>query len=335
MKSRTLFKLITGFLVVTTASLARDLHSNFYFENPMPCGETDLPKGCEDYDLIQGNLQNSNSFFLLETHKKCDSARVSCTTALLNQKFKNNSTMIKEKATVLFEFAEMNQTVLCKEQGLDHLVDDCQGWNRAENERSDVKLRSLAISDFIFVAKTLLNEFLKLPLKQQKTEAIEGLEGIISAAKKSLEAKKSFVSFKEANKLNFFTVYSNDIKYEEIQLKYFTTLLTKVKKTNVLSIEILKSFENINEKMDKEVQRFANNAEESLGKPNKSLLKSIKNTASKNKTGVAFVGRAHMSKNYNTKVGRGKAHLDAVDELYRDLNEFADENPYAVLECKM
>lgn len=332
MRARSVIKLIIGFLAVTTSSTARDLHLSVDYFNHLdsPCG-SDLPLGCEGYELLQGNAIKSNNFFLLESHNACDTARVSCTTALLNQKFKNDNSLIKEKSTILFEEAEMNQAVVCKEYGLNTFVEDCQGWNRPAKERSDITTTYMAMNDLSNIIKPYFYSLHRLPNYKQKEKALSYLDDYISGVNKFLIQAR-----KEQNKhpKNTHFIKSTGIKYNEYQLKHLKYLKATVKKAEKLSADIFQNFDKEFESISDKAKEYVSDEENYIRTPNQYLLNTIKNVARNNKTSVAYVGRFHMHKQSLAKYGYGQVALDAVDELYQGLNEFADENPYAVLNCK-
>lgn len=326
----------TSFLkILTGLALIRPLEKNTQTTIlPIP-----LPPECKDFKLIKGDPWMAKTLILGEEHMTCDVARYSCTQSLLAAMlFEGNKEAIDPKRTTfLFEQYGHDQQILCKEENHEKLSDDCRGWNTDGKQYLQDALWYWKAQTLDSIKKQVGDEFgkwLSEPEKSQKTNKITYLEKCITQSKKtiaSLEKKyKIFMEKNAKNKPNLFSRQIINLEIEKFKQSRFEKILEDTKK-NKSSYDVVVDMNTERDEYIKLSNSTFKGIRDNLKKHNKAMSKAITKANDPKKITVVYAGDAHVNKNSTLT----KQQAKAVEELYDDLDKFADRNPYAVLSCTL
>ncbi|HSW75892.1 MAG TPA: hypothetical protein VLG50_02530 [Candidatus Saccharimonadales bacterium] len=276
---------------------------------------TPLPVECKDLNLIKGNPVTSTTVLFGEDHfdQQCHSTYLQCAKAL-SKDFK------RDEIVALIERGPQGKYLLCDEdvnKNWQSVTDTCKGWNVPEKEfmkKAAEPLKMQANSNVLKLLTNKIKSILALPVQKQNAALLDFLKKEIIRHEKLIEAdiathQRLFKRLKRSD-IKIENFHSDALMSKEehsIMLKQLKEIYGELEKGTPLKKVLAKLYETDD--------TFKYDAEKMLTEPNKYLFSSILNA---NKTKVyAAVGEDHLKKN-----------------LYKNLDKFADKNPYAVLTCK-
>lgn len=293
-----------------------------------------LPKGCEDHSLVHGDPKKARTFLLGEKHDVCDQARKKCTEGLVKaRKGKKSSTAF------LFEEAGYDKRIDCASKGVGHLSNNCRGWNRLHKNYID-KTRPLLKFNGL---KAMMGEFdLEInrilrtkPPSQQKEAILDYVDDYINIFQEMVAVDQENGMTSKADP-ELFNPAHQSLELHKYQIAQATAFRNKVAKSQVLSPHLLKDLTAEWQKQADSVNKWGKDKQDFIRVPNDALIGAIRNqTKNKNnKLIFAYAGDLHVNDDSRAN-GQKEAERQIVRELYKELNGFADENPYAVLSCTL
>lgn len=280
-----------------------------------------LPKGCEDYRLIHGNPDIAKIFILGEDHDTCAEAKIRCSEAIAKtKKAKKTSTAI------LFEHDSFDRAVSCKDKKVDKISAKCSGWNIKREDRLKQTMpliKNKAIRSIFPIFEDVFIEIMKNePTEQQTAAAINYLTDFISSTQDKIEPLKS-ASNPSIQDVNLLTLY-------QYQVDQTSALKNKVAQSNHFSTKLLSDLHRELLTVNDQAKSYFKDSNVSIKIPNQHLFSTIQEKAKANDLVIAYAGDAHVNKNC-----RGTQHPEIVQDLYDSLEQYADENPFAVLSCNL
>lgn len=295
-----------------------------------------LPPECDSFEVIKGNVLEARTLIFGEHHKRCESAKVLCTQSLLSIKNKKN----KKKSTLLLESLGHDEKILCKERGYEKLSDDCRGWNLPKKQ-NDIMQTIYWKSHVMSGPGGLFENFhQKIKELQSKPENIQILE-ITTFIKIYIESNKQYVKQDEKNYAEFSSKHPGFYSDKGLTVKqgrFRQKVLEKTKKI----IEEKRSMHDVMLYIMNRANQYRNSLNAyyldpaaSIEKQNEAMFETIQKTSKENNNIVVYAGDAHVNLFHTKTVKMTDQNKRMIRNLYNKLDEFATENPYAVLSCKV
>lgn len=302
--------------------------------------QSDLPPECKDLDLVKGNPLTAKTILFGENHfdVNCYKSMKICTEALTKDISKTN------KIALLESLPAQSQTVCSDEsdRGLDTIFDECSGWDLPKNQ-------------FDKITKPFRSQHAYNELQQQFEGALRlkpNMDNVsfknflsrltdIYTAQLNKEAESQQTKFNQYKKTHpkadqnkFYVTHNNEQTRLKLILKTLKSIASQVQ-TGVSFKKAIKS--EITNKLEDAVVETANelrNPHNFMGERNKALAKSTKKYSQKKDRVVAYVGKFHFKPDpqYDKTVQENQQNI--INELFDNLDQYADENPYAILSCK-
>jgi len=296
-----------------------------------------LPPGCEDYELVSGDVDHARIFLLGEDHVLCNTTRVSCSKGLLARQMPDG--IDPDQTALLFENLARDNKFACSEMGASYaeLSNDCRGWNLPRRQRkheswpgkADV-LQKMAIS--------FAQEFPKLsrfPAATQKLVADEHVQNWIDDVAGTIDQLETMVQVLiEKHGENYPAIKMKqikiDLKLDRFRKKHLETIHQSIMADQPLQTIVPR----LNKKIARyhaQVRSFIDDPERSFGKPNRAMAKAIHDVRPKKIT-VVYAGDTHVNpRRYQQEIEAAKRQK-IIWELFEQLSH---TNPYAVLSCTL
>lgn len=303
----------------------------------------DLPLGCKDFKLIKGNLMDSRTVILGEEHYVCDEARRLCTESIINFKQIFSDEIVSEKTSILFEELGHDQHVMCEEVGHEKLAAVCRGWNihgKKMNEIHSWYNKANVMQNLQTEFREKFQELLSLPKSFRIQQAVNYVGHYIQQGKIELrhrEAEYNYFIKQQSNKKqpNLFSFTLSSLKKEQFRQQQLNIILKRIKNADSLT-DIWTYIVNISDKYTDLYNNFIKDHNASFVEPNKAMPKAIKEGISNGKKLMfVYAGDRHVNKHCTRQDAHPKQDEGSIQGLYDALDEFADENPYAVLSCSL
>lgn len=325
-----------------------------------------LPKGCEDFKLVRGDISQAKTFILGETHHTCDQARYTCLKALSENKKPNNS-------VILFESLPHNKYLACNDPLLgkwnwNSIGTSCKGWNKPDKGIDTVTFTQTKTSVLKGLLDGVQNNFLtnnvySMFSEQQTKTATQILNRIKNRMENRLSTykashKKLYDIFKINNPKipidNFHSTEKEEMIEVNFLVDYLNQLINEIKKNQMPAQPILSYIHDdidelvgMTEQVAKDINHHANH----VIFTNQFLLKSIQEAAKDYEYIYLIAGKAHVATieeeifaamsptEYETQKKTVAEVLETqekiVVDLYDALDELAEDNPSAVLTCSL
>ena len=343
---RPLFNLAAGLLLFPQSRAVKNTPSEIQVEIPAtsPLLEfhwkpsPQLPKGCEDYRLITGDLNDARIFLLGDHRGKCKQARERCSQGLLKQRMPEG--IDPDKTTLLFDHCSGDEPIICTDIGesFAKLSNDCRGWNLSNKERKHEWLPVKV--ELLKIIATQLEQWRHISANETASEWRQATADGVKAWTDEMTTRCSDID-KELTA----PIEKNGARSPAPKQRLLTAELQKYrfaeKYLKQIHNEIIagKELRSIVADINKKINRFTTLAaaywkdqERSIRKPNDAMIKAIRETSRKKIT-LAYASRTNIDPTFLVEKEKEAAKRQMIiSQLYGDLIHI---NPFAVLACRV
>lgn len=312
--------------------------------SPLSDSDVILPPGCENHKtVVKGNPAKAKTQIVAGWHNersKCFKTDIVCMKGLYHSKNKKNP-ISKKKVAVLVEDHPHDKHIWCGEYGLDDISDDCRSWNIPgfNDPKTGELFKYTALKSYgsTQAVADAYNYVLEKPIRQRKRFALDLLEQHIKYYQSEIKKEENA----HQKLFDKFQTTHPDVTIQDFSSKHFITALQYkflISELEFLQKEINngRTVKDVFDKFWQElheiniiVHRFLADTEATLINPNKYLSRSIQEASQRADLVLVGSGSAHVDPEVASIAGFGAAPF----MLFKDLDQFADKNPYAVLDC--